>query len=208
MEADKPGLYIVDDDEAVREGLQALLRAHGYAVETFASAASALDALDRGGSPACLLVDVRMPGMSGLELQREARRRAPALPVIMITADGDIPMAVGALKAGAADFLEKPFDADVLLASVTEALRPKQTAPGGGQDLAEIRQRVAELTPREREVMDLVIAGHSNKVIAHRLQIAVRTVEIHRGRVMEKTGARSLADLVRMAIRLEQAGSG
>ncbi len=210
MEAEAARVYVVDDDEAVREGLGALLRAHGYAVEAFDSAQAFLAAVgDRPQDrPACLLVDVRMPGMSGLDLQREMKRRSPGLPVVVITGHGDVPMAVAALKAGAADFLEKPFDVDVLLSSLAEALRSRRIPAADGGDAGDIARRLAELTPREREVMDLVIAGLSNKVIAHRLQIAVRTVEIHRGRVMDKMGARSLAELVRMAIRAEQYRSG
>jgi FixJ family two-component response regulator len=201
-------VVIVDDDEAVREGLKALLEVHGYAVDTFESANALLAAPESlAAKPACLLVDVRMPGMGGLELQRELKRRDARLPVIMITGHGDIPMAVAALKAGAADFLEKPFDSHMLLASIAEASRRAQSG-ADGVDVAEIGRRLAELTPREREVMELVIAGMSNKVIAHSLNIAVRTVEIHRARVMEKSGARSLAELVRLAIRLEQANSG
>lgn len=208
MPADRMRVVIVDDDEAVREGLKALLEVHGYAVDTFESANALLAAPESlAAKPACLLVDVRMPGMGGLELQRELKRRDARLPVIMITGHGDIPMAVAALKAGAADFLEKPFDSHMLLASIAEASRRAQSG-ADGVDVAEIGRRLAELTPREREVMELVIAGMSNKVIAHSLNIAVRTVEIHRARVMEKSGARSLAELVRLAIRLEQANSG
>ena len=191
-------IAIIDDDAAVREGLQALLAVKGYRVELFDSAEAFLAALP-ATQAACLVVDVRMPGMSGMELQGELKRRAITLPVIVITGHGDVPMAVAALKAGAVDFLEKPFEADALLAGIAEALRA-QPAP---TDLAETQARVALLTPREREVMDLVAAGFSNKVVAHRLGIAVRTVEIHRAHVMEKTGARNLSELVRLAIRLE-----
>jgi len=195
-------IAIVDDDAAVREGLEALLTAKGYLVELYASAEAFLAALQQTQC-ACLVADVRMPGMSGLELQAELRRRSVALPVIVVTGHGDVPMAVAAVKAGAADFLEKPFEADALISSIAEALRPT-AAPA---DLAAARTRIAELTPREREVMDLVTVGLSNKVIAHRLGIAVRTVEIHRARVMEKTGAQSLPELVRLAVGLE-AGPG
>jgi two-component system, LuxR family, response regulator FixJ len=194
-------IFIVDDDPAVRDGLGAILSIKGYAVQTFESAEAFLAALPAVAN-ACLLVDVRMPGMSGLDLHRELKRRGVALPVVVISGHGDIPMAVAALKAGVVDFLEKPFDTDVLLASVAEALR--RPAARDEIDIAALRQRVAQLTPREREVMALVVAGHSNKVVAHRLDIAVRTVEIHRARVMEKTGARNMSELVRLAIRLEE----
>jgi two-component system response regulator FixJ len=195
-------IHVVDDDEAVRRGLAALLGAKGYAVETFAAAELFL-ARPAPKPPACLLVDVRMPGMSGLELQAELKRRGVALPVVVITGHGDVAMAVAALKAGAVDFIEKPFDADALVAAVEEGLRVSMAGQARAADRAEIAARVAALTPREREVMDLVVAGLPNKMIAFRLKIAVRTVEIHRARVMEKTGARNLSELVRMAIRLE-----
>jgi two-component system, LuxR family, response regulator FixJ len=196
-------VYIVDDDEAVRAGLGALLAARGFDVRPFGSAEAFLSAAPTGAN-ACLLLDVRMPGMSGLELQRELKGRGIALPIIMITGHGDVPMAVAALKGGAVDFLEKPFDADVLLAAIDEAFRRVSTPAGrlpAGEVLA---QSAAQLTPREREVMDLVVAGLANKAIATRLRIALRTVEIHRSRVMEKMGARHLSELVRMAIRLEE----
>ena len=196
-------IFVVDDDDAVRRGLAALLGAKGYAVETF-PAAEAFLARAAPTPPCCLLADVRMPGMSGLELQAELKRRGAALPIVVITGHGDVAMAVTALKAGAVDFIEKPFDADAILDAVAAGVRLSTKAEARGADRAEIARRVAALTPREREVMDLVVAGQPNKVIAFRLQIAIRTVEIHRARVMEKTGARNLSELVRMAIRLEE----
>jgi two-component system response regulator FixJ len=197
----KPVIHVVDDDPAVREGLQALLAVKGHEVAIHDSAEAFLSSLppDAAG---CVLADVRMPGMSGLELQRELKRRNPGLPVIIITGHGDIPMAVAALKAGAVDFLEKPFDSDAILASIDEAMGRVKARRDEGVD--EAAARVALLTPRERDVMDLVVAGHPNKIIAHRLNIALRTVEIHRARVMDKTGARNLSELIRMAIRLER----
>jgi two-component system response regulator FixJ len=197
----EPTIYVVDDDEGVRLGLSALLEVQGYAVKTLESGEALLACLP--AAPAgCAILDVRMPGMSGLDVQRELQRRNLALPVVVITGHGDIPLAVAALKAGAVDFLEKPFDAPALLAAVEEGLRRSPAAPT--PDRLELESRVEQLTPREREVMDLVVAGHMNKVIAHRLKIAVRTVEIHRARVMRKTGARNLSELVRMAIELER----
>jgi len=201
----KPTVYIVDDDEAVRRGLASLLRAKGYRPETFASADTLLAALPQPAS-GCAVVDIRMPGMSGLELQRELNRRGANLPVIIITGHGDVPNAVAALKAGASDFLEKPFDSDALLNAIAEAL---QRVPAAGPSLPSrdvLEARRALLTPREREVMELVVSGQANKVIAHRLKIALRTVEIHRGRVMEKMEARSLAELVHLSIRLQDSG--
>jgi two-component system response regulator FixJ len=194
-------IIVIDDDPAVRAALKALLTTKGYAVEMFASAEAFLADSSWGGA-ACLLVDVRMPGMSGLDLQRELRKRGSVLPIVVITGHGDVPLAVAALKAGAVDFLEKPFDSDALLAAIDEGFR--RMASTGGFDRAETAARVARLTAREREVMDLVVQGMPNKVIADRLDVAIRTVEVHRSRVMEKTGARNLSELVRMAIALEQ----
>lgn len=199
----KPTIYVVDDDKAVRDGLTALLDVHGHELRAFESAERFLDAVTTAAT-GCAILDIRMPGMSGLELQRELKRRGIPLPVIIITGHGDVPLAVAALKAGAVDFLEKPFDSDALLASIDEALRRGMAALGSTFDRTTVAARVEQLTPREREVMDLVVAGHPNKVVADRLKIAVRTVEIHRARVMEKTAARNLSELIRMAILLEQ----
>ncbi len=197
----KAPVYIVDDDEAVRQGLGALLRAKGFAVEAFASADAFLSGVPAQAS-GCALVDIRLPRMSGLELQREMKRRGMRLPVIIITGHGDVPVAVAALKAGAVDFLEKPFDSTAILAAIDEALKRAASDAESGLDRGILAERIGQLTPREREVMDLVVEGQPNKAIAHRLKIALRTVEIHRARVMEKTGARNLSELVRMAIRL------
>ncbi len=195
-------VFVVDDDEGVRLGLKALLTVEGYDVRTFESAETFLaEGVSEG--PGWLLLDVRMPGMSGLELQRQLKRRGTRLAIIIITGHGDVPMAVAALKAGAVDFIEKPFDKDDILAALEAARQQAGPAAQPAADRAAIAAAVARLTPREREVMDLVVAGHANKVIAHRLKIALRTVEIHRARVMEKTGARNLSELVRMAILLE-----
>jgi two-component system response regulator FixJ len=196
-------IFVIDDDDAVRRGLSALLGAKGYAVETFPTAEAFL-ARPLPEPPGCILVDIRMPGMSGLELQAELKRRGVRLPVIVVTGHGDVAMAVTALKAGAVDFIEKPFDADAIMTAIGEGLRQATAAHAKAEDRAAIAERVASLTPREREVMNLVVAGQPNKVIAFRLKIAVRTVEIHRARVMEKTGARNLSELVRMAIRIEE----
>ena len=199
----KPTLYIADDDQAVRDSLKALLGARGFALETFDSAESFLAAMNRDVT-GCAILDIRMPGMSGLELQRELKRRGIALPVIIITGHGDVTLAVTALKAGAVDFLEKPFDSDVLITSIEDALRRGAAALSAAFDRDSVAARRAQLTAREREVMDLVVAGHPNKVVANRLAIAVRTVEIHRAKVMDKMTARNLSELVRMAILLDQ----
>ncbi|MGH8680758.1 MAG: response regulator transcription factor [Burkholderiales bacterium] len=196
----EPTVYVVDDEPAIRDSLALLLRSVGLASRTFPSAPAFLDGFD-AGAPGCLVADVRMPGMSGLELQEALRARAAALPVIIITGHGDIAMAVRAMKAGAADFIEKPFNEQVLLDAVHRALaqqRPGEAQPSAVR--AEIEARVAALTPREREVMLLVAEGRPNKVVATRLGLSTRTVEVHRAKAMEKMQARSLADLVRMAI--------
>ncbi|HXV26043.1 MAG TPA: response regulator FixJ [Alphaproteobacteria bacterium] len=192
-------VFVVDDDDAVRDSLSLLLEAAGHRVETFESAARLLATLtpDRQG---CVIADVRMPGMDGLELQQQLLARNIRLPVIIITGHGDVPIAVRAMKAGAIDFLEKPFADEAILDTVRLAFarneRPRfQHDPEGITG-----ERLAQLTQREREVLSAMVAGHPNKVIAHLLNISPRTVEIHRARVMEKTGARSLSHLVRLAL--------
>lgn len=194
-------VFLVDDDDAVRDSLATLLESEGHAVEPFPSALAFLDAIDprRRG---CLLVDVRMPGMGGLELQETLNAQGVSLPVIVMTGHADVPLAVRAMKAGALDFLEKPFADESLLASIRAALaedaaRREANKP---QASAETLERLAQLTPRERDVLEGLVAGHPNKVIAHMLTISPRTVEIHRARVMEKMQAKSLSHLVRMAI--------
>ena len=199
----EPTVYIVDDEPAIRDSLAMLLRSVGLASRTFPSAPAFLEGFD-AGAPGCLVADVRMPGMSGLELQEALRARQAALPVIIITGHGDIAMAVRAMKAGAADFIEKPFNEQVLLDAVHRALaqqRPGEPPPSAVR--AEIEARVATLTPREREVMLHVAEGRPNKVVATRLGLSTRTVEVHRAKAMEKMQARSLAELVRMAIACE-----
>lgn len=200
----EPTVHIVDDDEAIRESLTLLLDASGVKARAHASAEAFLDTPDLAG-PGCVIADVRMPGMSGLELQTMLSRRRIALPVIIITGHGDVAMAVLALKAGAVDFIEKPFDEDVLLNVVRHALESGERAYRERRKLADVEARIVDLTPREREVMDLVVQGLPNKAMAVELDISVRTVEIHRARVMEKMEAQSLSDLVRMALRLEEA---
>ncbi len=193
-------IYIVDDDEAVRDSLALLLEAAGYRPEPHASGLALL-ARDRLASPSCLILDVRMPDIDGLELQERLLARHPALPIIVMTGHGDVPIAVRAMKQGAFDFLEKPFPSEVLLQSLELALQRTRERHGSQQG-EEIRAHLAELTPREREVLHALVAGHPNKVIAHQLGISPRTVEIHRARVMDKMAARSLSHLVRMALAI------
>jgi len=196
----EPTVFVVDDEPAIRDSLAMLLRSVGLTSRTFPSAPAFLAAFD-AGAPGCVVADVRMPGMSGLELQEALRARAARLPVIIITGHGDIAMAVRAMKAGAADFIEKPFNEQVLLDAVHRALAQiRAGAAPAGTNRAEIEARVATLTPREHEVMLLVAEGRPNKVVATRLGLSTRTVEVHRAKVMEKMGARSLAEVVRMAI--------
>jgi two-component system response regulator FixJ len=189
-------VIIIDDDEAVLDSLKELLLAEGFAVETFASASVFLKAhpeiLD-----ACVVTDVRLPEIDGLELIEALRRRGALPPIIAITGHGDVPIAVRAMKLGARDFLEKPFAPDLLVAAIHESFTAGAPSPGGPD--AELARRLRRLTPREHEVLEQLVLGRSNKAIGRELAISPRTVEIHRARVMEKMGAGSLSQLVRMA---------
>lgn len=194
-----PLICVVDDDDSARNSLRELLESSDYRVEDYSSAIRFL-ASDSLSRCQCLIADVRMPEMDGLALQRELARRGYKFPIIVITGHGDVPLAVRAIKAGAADFLEKPFKEDVLLGSVENALRiaaaPARLAPVSSV----IAKNIAELTEREREVMELLILGDANKEIARKLSISFRTVEIHRARVLSKMESRSVAELVRMVL--------
>ncbi len=193
----EPTVFIIDDDEAVRRFLSGLIASVGLHVETYASAQEFLDA-DEPSQPGCLLLDIRMPGMSGLELQRELDRRAIDLPVIILTGHGNVQVAVNAMKAGAVDFIEKPFNNELLLDRVQRALSEGVKAREARLGQEAIKDRMVRLTPRERQVLDRVIAGDTNKGVARRLGISEKTVELHRSRVMEKMQAGSLASLVKM----------
>jgi len=192
-------VFVVDDDTAVRQGLRFMLRAAGYSVEAFPSARSFLEDYDprRGG---CLLLDVQMPQMTGLELQQRINVRGWRIPVIFITGHGTVPLAISAMKAGAFDFIEKPLREDALLESIERALHWNDRAYEERLERATLQARVASLTPREREVFELVARGEPNKVIARHLGISFRTVELHRAHIIEKLQARSLSDLIRMGI--------
>ena len=192
-------IFVVDDDDAVRDSLKALLEAEGLSVETYASGQAFLDSYDPSRR-ACLLLDVRMPDMTGLELQQKLAARPHKLSIIIITGHGDVPMAVKAMKAGAVDFIEKPYSDGTILESVNDALQ--SGAPGAGKGTAgeETAARIALLSRRERQVLDQLIIGQQNKMIAYELGISPRTVEIHRARVMAKMQAKSLSQLVRMAL--------
>lgn len=195
-----PIVFVVDDDDAVRDSLALLLETAGHRVETFESGPKLLAALtpERRG---CVITDVRMPGMDGLELQQHMLTLQIRLPVIVITGHGDVPIAVRAMKAGAVDFVEKPFADDAILEAVRLALARAASARMERAPEGEIHGRLAQLTQRERDVLQAMVTGHPNKVIAHLLQISPRTVEIHRARVMDKMAARSLSHLVRMALQ-------
>jgi len=201
MEALSPMVFIVDDDDAVRASLGFLLKSVGIAATPLASAQAFLGAYDPS-QPGCLLLDIRMPGMSGLELQQQLNLRGAINPVIFITGHGDVPMAVAAMKDGAFDFVQKPFRDQDLIDRVQRALARDQENRVALSQHSKIRTRLESLTPREREVLELMTRGKSNKVMAADLGISQRTVEIHRARVMEKMEARSLAQAVRMMIDL------
>ncbi|MCK0508493.1 response regulator transcription factor [Aromatoleum anaerobium] len=195
-------IYIVDDDEALRDSLVWLLESSGYRAIAFESAEQFLAAY-QPAMTGCLVLDVRMPGMSGFELFEELRRQRSTLPVIFITGHGDVPMAVSAVKKGAVDFIEKPFGDRDMLGLIERCLAAEQESRGKRRLEADTARRLGSLTQREREVLDLIIAGKLNKQIADVLGISIKTVEVHRARVMEKMGAHSLAKLVRHVISAE-----
>lgn len=199
----RPTIFVVDDDSAVRDALKLLLRSVGQAVETFGSAQEFLDAYSED-RPGCLVLDIRMPGMSGLELQQKLNEKHSILPIIFITGHGDVPMAVEAMQAGAVDFIQKPFRDQDLIDRINQALEKDGSNRAALGERNDIRRRLETLTPREREVLDLVVHGKANKVIAGDLKLSQRTVEIHRARVMEKMQASSLAHLVRMVLEVGQ----
>jgi RNA polymerase sigma factor (sigma-70 family) len=199
-------VFVVDDDQAMRGSLQWLIESVGMKVQTYESAQAFLDAYYPGRA-GCLLLDVRMPGMSGLELQEYLVRREIRLPVIIITGHGDVSMAVKAMKAGAVDFIEKPFDDEELLNSIRNAVQHDEKRRALRARRADIAARMAELTPREHEVMGMVTDGKSNKEIATSLGVSAKTVEVHRARVMDKMRADSLAELVRLALIVRGEGA-
>jgi two-component system, LuxR family, response regulator FixJ len=192
-----PTVFIVDDDPAIRFAMQALMDSVHIPHEIYDSGDAFLESVGEG-RPGCLVLDIRMPGLGGLELQEELLKRGSTLPIIFITGHGDVPMAVEAMQKGAVDFIQKPFRDQDLLDRIREAVKTDQERRQAQQLHAEVADRLARLTHREREVFDLVVTGKPNKVIAYELGVSQRTVEIHRARVMEKMQARSLADLVKM----------
>jgi len=205
MATAKPIVFVVDDDVWIRESLQTLLRDEGWHSETFASAQEFLDR-PRAFVPSCLVLDISLPGLNGLELQKRIAVERTDMPIIFITGHGDIPMSVGAMKAGAVEFLTKPFNDEVLLAAITQALDRSRQALAEETKIQELLDRYASLTPRERDVMGLVVSGLLNKQVAGELGITESTVKAHRGQVMQKMKANSVADLVKMTAILNQSG--
>lgn len=195
--ADAPTVFIVEDDQAVRDSLKWLVESVDLQVEAFDSAKSFLEACDPE-RPGCLVLDVRMPGMSGVELQKILVEKGVTLPKIIITGYGDVPTAVRAMRQGAVDFLQKPIDEQAMLELIQHCIERDADTRRKSTRRREIKSKIAKLTPREQEVMDLVVVGKSNKEVARALGISPKTVEVHRGRVMEKMRADSLADLVQM----------
>lgn len=194
-----PQVYLVDDDADVRTAVSLLLKTEDFRVTAFADASSVLAAVD-DTTPGCLLLDVRLPDMDGLTLHRQLKARSVGMPVIFITGHGDIPMAVRAVNEGALDFLEKPFHDDALIEGVRRALALDAEQRAGAAEMAEVEERLASLTPREREVLEALLDGQPNKLIARQLDVSVRTVEIHRGHLMQKMGAKSASHLARLAL--------
>ena len=196
-----PIVFIVDDDDSVRKALTRLVKSVDLTVETFASADDFLKR-DSHNGPACLVLDIRMPGLSGLDLQDELVAAGRTLPIIFVSAHGNIPLSVRAMKAGAVDFIEKPFEDQTLLDAIHQSLKKDRQAKLGQAELREIQRRVDSLTPREREVFAHVVSGKLNKQIAFELGTTERTIKAHRSRVMKKMQANSLADLIRLAERV------
>ena len=200
--SDKPLIFVVDDDANVRDALCTFLQTYEFSVKGYASAHHFLSEQDPRGD--CIIIDVRLPELSGLELQEELCRRDINLPVVVVTGHGDVPLAVRAMKAGAIDILEKPFNNDVLLASIRRALEIGLRRQHFSTEERHARNVLASLTPREKSVLEQLLKGNSNKVAAHELGISARTVEIHRANIMDKARARSLSDLVKIALAAQR----
>lgn len=196
---DKVTIHVVDDDPAMRESLAFLLDVNGFKSKTYESADAFMASAALDG-PSCVISDIRMPGLNGIELLRQLRKKQLSCPVVLMTGHGDIALAVEAMKAGAADFIEKPFDDAVLLRAIRTALQSHPSAQVDNAARKEAETRLAELSPRERDVLRGLVAGKINKVIAHELSISPRTVEVYRANLMAKTGARSMSELMRIAL--------
>lgn len=203
LNAQPATVFVVDDDPGVQQALKMLFRSVGHRIEVFATAQEFLDAYDEQWS-GCIVLDIYMPGMSGLELQQRLNERHSILPIVFMTGHGDVPMAVEAMQAGAVDFIQKPFHDEDMLDRVSQAINKDTDNRRVLRERHEIAKRLELLTPREKEIMSLVVNGRANKVIAADLSLSQRTVEIHRARVMEKMQASSLAHLVRMVIAVDE----
>ncbi|MEX6508603.1 response regulator FixJ [Jiella sp. M17.18] len=197
-------VHLVDDDESVRQSVAFLLATEGFAVRVYESGTALLDALPTL-QPGCVVSDVRMPGIDGLELQRRLKGRVPRLPVIVMTGHADVPLAVQAMKEGAVDFIEKPFDDEVMLGAIRTALDQLEIGGEADAEALRTRERLDSLSPRERQVLDGLLEGHPNKTIAYDLGLSPRTVEVHRANVMTKMSASNLSDLLRMVLRASSA---
>ncbi|WP_139802462.1 response regulator FixJ [Aurantimonas sp. 22II-16-19i] len=197
-------VHLVDDDESVRQSIAFLLATAGFAVRVHVSGSALLEVVDTL-QPGCVVSDVRMPGIDGLELQRRLKAKGALLPVIIMTGHADVPLAVQAMKDGAIDFLEKPFDDASLLAAIDTALRGVEVSGEMDAEIQATRAKLATLSPREHQVLDGLLCGHPNKTIAYDLKISPRTVEVHRANVMTKMGVASLSDLVRTVLRADPA---
>ncbi|MEO8754145.1 MAG: response regulator [Casimicrobiaceae bacterium] len=199
-----PAVYIVDDDAGVRDSLEILLRLHGYAATSFASGEGFLAAIDKGDlrASAVVLLDLRLPGVSGAQVQAELTARKIAWPIVILTAHGDVASARNALKAGASDFIEKPIQETVLLGALAHGAERQRTADSDAARKAEIERRLARLTPREREVLAMVVEGRHNREVAQILGISPRTVEVYKARVMDKLDVDRLPDLIRLTLHL------
>jgi FixJ family two-component response regulator len=197
--SEKPTVFVVDDDEAMRESLRWLIQSVGLPVETFATGEEFLAAYDPA-RPGCMVLDVRMPGMSGLQLQDELIARDVRLPILIVTGYAEVPTAVRALKAGAFDFIQKPFSDELLLERVRRAIERDARLRESGATRSDAQARIARLTPREREVMSLIVEGQSNKVIAATLGLSAKTVEVHRAQMMRRLAVDSVAELVRLVL--------
>lgn len=200
----KPTIHVVDDDQAVRESIEWLIESVGLNIQTYGSANEFLDNYSED-SLGCLILDVRMPGISGLDLQHILAERGIDMPIVFVTGHGDVPMAVRALKNGAVDFIEKPFNDQVLLDTIQAAVQKHRSRLKQRAELENLQTRYDNLTSREQEVMDRVVTGMPNRDVAEELGISVKTVEVHRAKVMEKMQARSIAELVKMAMMMHEA---
>jgi FixJ family two-component response regulator len=198
----KPSVYLIDDDPGVQDAMRRLLKSVGLPLHTFTTAQEFLEKYDPESNVGCLILDIRMPGMSGLELQQRLRERGDDVPIIIVSAHADVPMTVRAIKAGALDFLEKPYNEQVLLDRIQEGIAQNSKRRNEQTERTEVEARMEKLTPRETEVLNLLVSGKPNKKIAEELTISRKTLDIHRGKVLQKMEAETVADLVRLVYKV------